>query len=1577
MRNFNQTGVQMLRRFRPLPVVIVPARIEESDERLLEAVRQRFALAFDDFTPPVLRKAGLQFWDLRIPYQLRYAFEERVIIDPKLVDEERPITESFRHIVRCLSLLANDSSALAQKLEQGPDFAPTEATLRYDPTRQLATFDACFLYDRNDSSAVGAICQRLEQDAGLRIWRERSLALGTHWEAQLEEALLNTNSIVVAISDAGVKGLFLEEVNFVFDAAATRQSFRIIPVILPHATIQFPQMPRRLREIEALDLRESYKRRLEQLIAAIRGESTSIPAPQPDVDYGSPYVGPQPFTEQQAVFFAGREAILQHLLGQVRARSFTVLTGTEGSGKTSLVQAGLCRILRQEGWKIHALRLGETPKETLQELVALFQDKASAAGFPSIDTSSDPAEVAQWVTRVAGEEPALIFLDQFEEFAGAASNGQLAKFFIALSESAQNAKLLAAVRDDAIPTLATKYPELAPLLKQNQVTLPPLGPEELQDIIEQPARRAGLAFEPGVVNHILRDFSSDFPSLPLLQMILQELYRNARDGRLTNDAYDRIGGAAGLLSAVAETTFRELTTQEQKSACWLLLRLVRLSTNGAPTRRLALVNELSSPDLTKGDIDRALRKLGDAHPLRISKRHGETAVELAHEALVYDWPRLQALIDEARQDLMRRDKLDGISQTIRQTTSTIRKYFSVSNAPKNTPAVEVTDASSTTLTEQAKEVLRNRRGTADNLFALAKSLKKIQKFNLARRILALASKQWADPALARQIVQQHASCTEKDPDLPLDRRYQRAIDIIAGELKKADAYLLASPNETEDHLKKSIYAHQETFGIAGAIHKRWWQVDAQIRHLVKAQELYDKGWQLATLWSGAGIPDQGYTGINAAFVLDLLAQQVPEDEQLVKQRRSDASAIREKIRARLSPLPAAERDNWWTLVTLAEACFGLGDYEGARHWLRRTAQIEQPQRWEYETTVKQLAELAMIQAGGDKTAEEFVDTEAWSVLRELVGEDEAGLRTAFSGKVGLALSGGGFRASLFHIGVLARLAELDMLRHVEVLSCVSGGSIIGALYYLKVRKLLESKPDNDITPADYIQIVREMEEELTVVIEHNPGRQVFSQLALLGTRTEEMGKLLDTTPYGAAAGLPIGERPQLRHLIIRPPFNQAEVALPPEDRSPFVPKYDNWRRAHKVPILIINATTLNTGHNWQFTATFMGESPNQIVPEVDGNERLRRMYFSESMPTHHKSVPLGLAVAASAAVPGLFRPVKLAGLYENRDVELVDGGVHDNQGIAGLLEQDCKVILASDASGQLVSEPHPSRLETSVLWRSNNTLMARVRELEYRELTARKEAGLLRDLLFVHLKKDLAVEPVDWLECDLAKESSETPGVPPGSHKATDYEVRGDVQNLLAGIRTDLDVFSEAEACALMSSGYKMTAHYFPECVKSFKSNVEQTEPWRFQQVDAFLAEPKKASVNSPEPSQISDFLARLKLGAQLLFKAPQLLPSFSQLQWMVWVGVIVAILIAFGIGALALVVLLWRLPLLILPLVSGLIMLVATLVVLARGGLYAISRWLDELYIRKGSLTELLRPRVSHVARHAKGPIARSSSDL
>jgi predicted acylesterase/phospholipase RssA len=858
--------------------------------------------------------------------------------------------------------------------------------------------------------------------------------------------------------------------------------------------------------------------------------------------------------------------------------------------------------------------------------------------------------------------------------------------------------------------------------------------------------------------------------------------------------------------------------------------------------------------------------------------------------------------------------------------------------------------------EQAKSALGTKTGEAKALCELGKALKKFQKFNLARRVFELASKQEADQKTRRKIIQQQASCTEKDPDLPLDRRYKGALEIIAPVLAEAEEFRRHSGDSDAEQSEDIINAHQETFGIAGAIHKRWWQADTQVRHLVEAKELYEKGWLLVRDWPGPGIPDQGYTGINAAFVLDLLAQQMPDDPALVEQRKQKAREIRMQIRSRLSAVPESERSDWWSLATLAEACFGLRDYDGAREWLKKLAETKPPERWEYETTVKQLARLAMIQNEGDHAAEEFAASKSWSVLRDLVGADQAGLLTAFSGKVGLALSGGGFRASLFHIGVLARLAELDMLRHVEVLSCVSGGSIIGALYYLKVRALLERHPDKDIKCQDYIDVVKEMEQTFMAGIQGNPRMQVFSKLLQLARRTEEMGRLLDDTLYGPAAGLSPDLRPELRELRICPPANEEEVKLPTGQRSPFVPKYDNWRRAHKIPILIINATALNTGHNWQFTASFMGESPNQIVPEVDGNERLRRMYFDESMPEKHRTMPLGLAVAASAAVPGLFRPVSLTGLYPGRDIELVDGGVHDNQGIGGLLEQECTVIFVSDASGQLVAERKPARLETSVLSRSNNTLMSRVRELEFRELTARKEAGLLRDTLFVHLKKDLAVEPVDWLECDLAKEARESEGTRPNSTKPTSYGVRGDVQNMLAGIRTDLDAFSEAEAYALMNSGYRMTTHYFSESITSFKPNATLTTSWPFQMIQRFMSSPDEPGTDRPEPCQVTDFLARLTLAARLLFKAPQLLPYFPQLSRIIRVCALVGLCLAFALPMLAIVMLLWRVPILLLALGLGLIVLGAIVLALAFGGLYQITSYFDRFYLRKGSLAELLR---------------------
>ncbi len=169
--------------------------------------------------------------------------------------------------------------------------------------------------------------------------------------------------------------------------------------------------------------------------------------------------------------------------------------------------------------------------------------------------------------------------------------------------------------------------------------------------------------------------------------------------------------------------------------------------------------------------------------------------------------------------------------------------------------------------------------------------------------------------------------------------------------------------------------------------------------------------------------------------------------------------------------PSWTNQNWF-VVTLAEAHFGLGDYSAAGKLLAKAKGLDVPE-WELQTTFRQLVSIARLQ-GIELPVEKSDQAHwhaAWKALSELLDKDTWTALSCYRGKVGLALSGGGFRASLYHLGVLARLAEMDVLRSVEVLSTVSGGSIVGAHYYLEVKHLLETK--SDLTRKDYINRTKE------------------------------------------------------------------------------------------------------------------------------------------------------------------------------------------------------------------------------------------------------------------------------------------------------------------------------------------------------------------------------------------------------------------------------------------------------------------------------------------------------------------------
>jgi hypothetical protein len=153
----------------------------------------------------------------------------------------------------------------------------------------------------------------------------------------------------------------------------------------------------------------------------------------------------------------------------------------------------------------------------------------------------------------------------------------------------------------------------------------------------------------------------------------------------------------------------------------------------------------------------------------------------------------------------------------------------------------------------------------------------------------------------------------------------------------------------------------------------------------------------------------------------------------------------------------------------------------------------------------------------------------------------------------------------------------------------------------------------------------------------------------------------------------------------------------------------------------------------------------------------------------------------------------------------------------------------SDASGQTALAVDPGGGAVAPLMRSNSVLMQRVRQKQFARLETMRQGGLLKGAMFIHLKQDLDVAPVDWIGWDEPPETSKQQNRP-----FTEYGIRREVQELLAGIRTDLDSFSEVEAFALMTSGYRMAEHYLPK-VEVLSTNGHGAGDWNFLAIDRVL----------------------------------------------------------------------------------------------------------------------------------------------
>lgn len=533
---------------------------------------------------------------------------------------------------------------------------------------------------------------------------------------------------------------------------------------------------------------------------------------------------------------------------------------------------------------------------------------------------------------------------------------------------------------------------------------------------------------------------------------------------------------------------------------------------------------------------------------------------------------------------------------------------------------------------------------------------------------------------------------------------------------------------------------------------------------------------------------------------------------------------------------------------------------------------------------------------------------------------------------GLAMSGGGFRAAFFHMGVLAWLAESDQLRRLDVISCVSGGSIAGACFAVRLKTLLLGKHDLEVQRGDYIQVVADAIESLSAVGRSNLRMRAFaSPVAVLRmwlqpgyTLTERIAELLDRDLFAPlhsyASKL---SRKELRRLsrtksqMTRPglwgslaqltaakapqgwPIGPWDLKYTPRGEAPeFLALAANTVRRAKVPEIAFNSTTVNTGSAFRFTAAAHGERTYPEAVRISSRPRLSWMSYddiSADIVLEPRLLPLSRVVAASASVPGIIPPLLVGRNTQNVLIALSDGGMVDNQGVDHLLDRRCTHIAVSDAAGQLLYEPFPDVTNLSVVGRSSDILMERVRELNYERLAKAERSGALTEWTSVHLTKELSTPPPqatfrpdDTLENRLHELDQE---------ESTSYGIRKGTQGLLAEIRTDLDCFSSAEAQTLMLSGFRQAKQAMP---RSEALADCPAHSWPFLD----MSEATRPGGNGVDRLSIVlegaryRFLRLPRISAALLGLRPKRPGILTAIQWLLVLAIVAWIFVRFLIGS-------------------------------------------------------------------------------
>lgn len=617
--DFRSDAVTVVRQGRPIEILVVPARVED-DNQAIASQREQFFVDFErrfgsDGMPKVLADAGLNYRNLALKYHPELAIIER------LVDSEMHARASFERLTDALTLMGSGArwdplrqEAFARLTGQHVEHVAMQA----DATKRGAGYDVLMAFGPSDAPDAHHLTDQLTR-GGVNVGLQSAdVETGEDWSVR---ALEYSAAFAIALGRSDPTRTYWN----LFREAQVRRK-QIVPILLPVCDNPEQALAMHgLSDYQACDLRQDVGtlEAVELLRAALGTPAHTRPAGATDASSVTPYPGPDPFSEDQSPYFFGREADCDRVLAAFSDHDVVILSGASGVGKTSLIHAGLVpRVRRGEGpfgqgtdaspWHVKTIDLaGQNLDVELDQIAAGAAAQRVLYIVDSLDSFASNGDEQAWHVRRDGVARLL-------DVAGPQS-----KFLLAWRELLPDAE-----RTDTVRRWSRRGPVAS-------VTLEPLPPQSIREVIEKPASREGHLLEPGLSDRLISDCGLQPGAVAQLQLALGEIWIGRRRGWLTNKAYDAAGGIGGRYGRRLEALLGSRDTDLGGAVAILLKQLLEFdrSLHAVPQPR-EWTTLTTIPALTQSDPVALRERLTSERIIDVWRRpSGELLCGLSHPTI--------------------------------------------------------------------------------------------------------------------------------------------------------------------------------------------------------------------------------------------------------------------------------------------------------------------------------------------------------------------------------------------------------------------------------------------------------------------------------------------------------------------------------------------------------------------------------------------------------------------------------------------------------------------------------------------------------------------------------------------------------------------------------------------------------------------------------------------------------------------------------------------------------------------------------------------------------------------------------